>query len=137
MLGPPGYPGMGMPQFYPGAYPPAYEMEFERRRRSRSRSPRRSRSRSPVSKPARSRSIKDGYDFSSALFYSVQQGPRVLGLIDLSFRNEPFSIKNEFGTVFSLKLVLPMKIGIFDFGFSVLQAFSKSFDKPLWYHEVK
>lgn len=31
------------------------------------------------------RVIKDGYDFSSALFYSVQQGPRVLGLIN--FRN--------------------------------------------------
>ncbi|HEY3441475.1 MAG TPA: hypothetical protein VGK29_12010 [Paludibaculum sp.] len=31
------------------------------------------------------RVIKDGYDFSSALFFSVQQGPRVLGLIN--FRN--------------------------------------------------
>ncbi len=28
------------------------------------------------------RVIKDGYDFSSALFFSVQQGPRVLGLIN-------------------------------------------------------
>ncbi len=31
------------------------------------------------------RVIKDGYDFASALFFSVQQGPRVLGLIN--FRN--------------------------------------------------
>jgi len=41
-----------------------------------------------ASRPARTaqlRIIKDGYDFSSALFFSVQSGPRVLGLIN--FRN--------------------------------------------------
>ncbi|MBI5083288.1 MAG: hypothetical protein HZB13_01645 [Acidobacteria bacterium] len=41
-----------------------------------------------ASRPARviqPRVIKDGYDFSSALFFSVQQGPRVLGLVN--FRN--------------------------------------------------
>ncbi|MBI5282022.1 MAG: hypothetical protein HY858_10095 [Candidatus Solibacter usitatus] len=41
-----------------------------------------------ASRPARTvqlRVIKDGYDFSSALFFSVQQGPRILGLVN--FRN--------------------------------------------------
>ncbi|MBN9658805.1 MAG: hypothetical protein J0H49_11550 [Acidobacteria bacterium] len=40
------------------------------------------------SRPARTvqlRVVKDGYDFSSALFYSTQRGPRVLGMIN--FRN--------------------------------------------------
>lgn len=37
------------------------------------------------SRPARAvvmRVVKDGYDFSSALFFSVQKGPRVLGLVN-------------------------------------------------------
>lgn len=37
------------------------------------------------SRPARTvvmRVVKDGYDFSSALLFSVQQGPRVLGLVN-------------------------------------------------------
>ncbi|WP_321472554.1 hypothetical protein [uncultured Paludibaculum sp.] len=40
------------------------------------------------SRPARTiqlRVVKDGYDFSSALFFSAQRGPRVLGMIN--FRN--------------------------------------------------
>lgn len=38
-----------------------------------------------ATRPARTiqlRVVKDGYDFSSALFYSAQQGPRVLGMIN-------------------------------------------------------